>query len=61
MSTTRIKFATSIANEALKNPELITNFINIVADECSNIDLIRIHQVFFKSLKTVNNQWNLKN
>ena len=61
MTTTRINFATSIANEVLKNPELMTNFINIVADECSNIDLIRIHQIFFKSMKTVNDKWNLKN
>ena len=61
MTTTRINFATSIANEALKNPELITNFINIVADECSNAELIRIHSIFFQTKQTVNDKRNLKN
>ncbi len=57
----RIQFATSITNECLKNPELTTNLISIVADECSNEDLIRIHKIFFESLKTVNDKGNLKN
>lgn len=52
MQPVRVQFATAIANEALKDPELITNFINIVADECSNAELFRIYQIFFQSKKS---------
>ena len=61
MQPVRVQFATAIANEALKDPELITNFINIVADECSNAELFRIYQIFFQSKKKIQNNPNLKN
>ena len=61
MQPVRIQFATAIANEALKDPELITNFINIVADECSNAELFRIYQIFFQSKKIAKDNPNLKN
>lgn len=61
MQPVRIQFATAIANEALKDPELITNFINIVADECSNAELFRIYQIFFQSKNLAKNNPNLKN
>jgi len=61
MQPVRIQFATAIANEALKDPELITNFINIVADECSNAELFRIYQIFFQSKKVAKDNPNLKN
>ncbi len=59
--STRIIFATSIEYECLKNPELMTNFICIVADELSNTDLVRIYQLFFNSKTTVVKKINLNN
>ena len=61
MTTIRQNFATQIESEILKNPELITNFVCIVADELSNTDLIRIHQLFFNSKQTVYKKINLTN
>lgn len=59
--STRINFATSIEYECLKDPEQITNFICIVADELSNADLVRIYQLFFNSKTTVVKKINLNN
>lgn len=58
---TRINFASLVEYECLKNPELVTNFISIVASELSNIDLIRIQQRFLNSKTTVYKKLNLNN
>lgn len=60
MINNRINFATSIANEVMKNPEAAINFINCVAFEASISDLIRIHTKFLNTnrLKNKSNENN---
>jgi len=58
---TRTNFATTVANEALKNPELALEFIGLIADECSKVELIRIQQKFLKSVKTIHSKRSLEN
>lgn len=61
MINNRINFATSIANEVMKNPEAAINFICCVADEVSVTDLIRIQAIFLKSLKEIPTKTNMNN
>lgn len=57
---TRINFASLVEYECLKNPELVTNLISIMASELSNVDLIRIQQRFLNSKTTVYKKIKLK-